>query len=140
MFCSTTPRFPGRRETTTRAIPPDRCTAALLRAIVVCVLVVVGVAATFGVAVGEPLTATSAQDPAAGEASLALDRPAPRLIVRAESLLANGGHTATLEAMNPVRTLQKEPDLVLQGDFDSRYAQVAYTAGRTETAICRAAW
>ena len=62
-------------------MPPDRPTAAALPlALVVCVLVVAGVAATPGIAVGKPLTATAPQNPAAGEAALALDRPTRRLI------------------------------------------------------------
>ena len=62
-------------------MPSDRPTAvALPLALVVCVLVIAGVAAPPGIAVGEPLTITAPQDPAAGEAALALDRPSRRLI------------------------------------------------------------
>ena len=57
-----------------------RCTLTLPLAAVVCVLVVTGVAATPGVAAGESLAATVAQDPSAAEASLALDRSTRRLI------------------------------------------------------------
>ena len=257
-------------------MPSDRPNAvALPLALVVCVLLIVGVAATPRVAVGEPPTVTAPQDPAAGEAALALDRPTRRLIqqelrnegfdpgtpdglfgprsraairdwqqsrgasptgylsgaeaellrtaaapppaapealpplevvpavaptassaaaapasaptetdpsppspatvaaeevdpqnaaatnirpgtrvsgrdatvqlppeilvdrhlVRAERLLAAGDPDAALEAMNAVRALREEHDLVLQNDFDFRYAQVAYAAGQTDTAI-----
>ena len=57
-----------------------RCTLTLPLAAVVCVLVVTGVAATPGVAAGESLAATVAQDSSAVEASLALDRSTRRLI------------------------------------------------------------
>ena len=58
-----------------------------------------------------------------------------RHLVRAERLLAAGDPTAALEAMNEILALQEEHDLVLQDGFDLEYAQVAYAAGRTETAI-----
>ena len=62
-------------------MPSDRPTAAALPlALVVCVLVVAGLPATPSVAVGDPLTVTTPQDPAADEAPLALDRPTRRLI------------------------------------------------------------
>ena len=61
-----------------------------------------------------------------------------RHLVRAERLLANGDADAALEAMNEVLALQKEHDLVLPDAFDFEYAQVAYAAGRTETAIASA--
>ncbi len=62
-------------------MPSDRPTAAALPlALAVCVLVVAGVAATPGIAVGQPLTVTAPQDPGVGEAALALDRPTRRLI------------------------------------------------------------
>ena len=58
-----------------------RRTVTLPLAFVVCVLVATGVVASPGVAVGESLTViTAPQDPAAGEASLALDRPTRGLI------------------------------------------------------------
>ncbi len=63
--------------------------AAMPLALVVCVLVVAGVAATPGATAGEPLTATAPQGPAAGEATLALDRPARRLIQQG---LRNAGY------------------------------------------------
>ena len=53
-----------------------------------CVLVAAGVAATPGAAVGEPLTVAALQNPAAGEAVLALDRPTRRLI---QQVLRNQG-------------------------------------------------
>ncbi len=58
-----------------------------------------------------------------------------RHLVRAERLLAAGDPTAALEAMNEILALQEEHDLVLLDGFDFEYAQVAYAAGRTETAI-----
>ena len=58
-----------------------------------------------------------------------------RHLLRAERLLADGNPAAALEAMNEILALQVEHDLVLQDDFNFQYAQVAYEAGRTETAI-----
>ena len=57
-----------------------RRTVTLPLAFVVCVLVVAGVAATPGVAVGESLAAAAPQDASGVEASLALDRSTRRLI------------------------------------------------------------
>ena len=61
-----------------------------------------------------------------------------RHLVRAERLLASGDPDAALEAMNEILALQEEHDLLLQDGFDFEYAQVAYAAGRTETAIASA--
>ena len=64
-------------------MPSDRRTATLplaTLALVGCVLVVAGVTATPGVAVGESLAATAPQHPAAVEASLDLDRSTRQLI------------------------------------------------------------
>ena len=61
-----------------------------------------------------------------------------RHLVRAERLLASGDPDAALEAMNEILALQEEHDLVLQDGFDFQYAQVAYAAGRTQTAIASA--
>ena len=58
-----------------------------------------------------------------------------RHLLRAERLLAAGDPAGALEAMNEILALQDEHDLVLPDDFDFQYAQVAYAAGRTETAI-----
>ena len=58
-----------------------------------------------------------------------------RHLVRVERLLADGDPAAALEAMNEVLALQQEYDLVLQDGFRFQYAQVAYSAGRTETTI-----
>ena len=58
-----------------------------------------------------------------------------RHLVRANRLLGDGDPVAALEAMTEVLALQEEHDLVLQDDFNFQYAQVAYAAGRTETAI-----
>ena len=61
-----------------------------------------------------------------------------RHLLRAERLLAAGDPADALEAMNEILALQEEHDLVLQDRFDFEYAQVAYAAGRTETAIASA--
>ena len=58
-----------------------------------------------------------------------------RHLLRAERLLAAGDLAAALAAMNEVLALRRDHDLVLQDDFDFEHAQVAYAAGRTETAI-----
>ena len=58
-----------------------------------------------------------------------------RHLVRAERLLGDGDPVAALEAMTEILALQEEHDLVLQDDFNFQYAQVAYAAGRPETAI-----
>ena len=58
-----------------------------------------------------------------------------RHLLRADRLLAGGGVAGALEEMNAVLALQEEHDLLLQDGFDFEYAQVAYAAGRTETAI-----
>ena len=58
-----------------------------------------------------------------------------RHLLRAERLLAGGDPAGALEAMNDILALREEHDLVLQDDFNFQYAQVAYAAGRTETAI-----
>ena len=56
-------------------------------------------------------------------------------MVRAERLLAAGDPGAALEVMNEIHVLQEEHDLVLGDDFHFTYAQVAFAAGQTETAI-----
>ena len=61
-----------------------------------------------------------------------------RHLLRAERLLAAGDPAAALEAMNEILALPEEHDLELQDGFDFAYAQVAYAAGRTETAIASA--
>ena len=61
-----------------------------------------------------------------------------RHLLRAERLLAAGDPAAALEAMNEVLGLQQEHGLLLENGFDFEYAQVAYAAGRTETAIASA--
>ena len=58
-----------------------------------------------------------------------------RHLLRAERLLAEGNPADALEEMNEILALQAEHDLVLQDGFHFEYAQVAYAAGRTETAI-----
>ena len=61
-----------------------------------------------------------------------------RHLLRADRLLAGGDPADALEAMNEVLALQEEHELALQDGFDFEYAQVAYAAGRTETAIAAA--
>ena len=73
-----------------------------------------------------------------GTAQLPPEILVDRHLVRAERLLAAGDPAAALEAMNEILALQEEHDLVLQDGFDFDYAQVAYAAGRTETAITSA--
>ncbi len=72
---------------------------------------------------------------AAGTARLPPEILVDRHLVRAERLLADDDPAAALEAMNEVLALQGEHDLVLQVDFNFQHAQVAYAAGRTDTAI-----
>ena len=76
--------------------------------------------------------------PAHGTVQLPPEIVVDRHLVRAERFLAAGDPAAALEAMNDVLALQEEHDLVLQDGFDFEYAQVAYAAGRTETAIASA--
>ena len=76
--------------------------------------------------------------PADGTVQLPPEILVDRHLVRAERLLASGDPDAALEAMNEILALQEEHDLVLQDGFDFEYAQVAYAAGRTETAIASA--
>ncbi len=73
--------------------------------------------------------------PATGTIQLPPEILIDRHLVRAERLLRDGDPVAALEAMNEVLALQQEHDLVLQDAFNFEYAQVAYAAGRTETAI-----
>ena len=70
-----------------------------------------------------------------GNAQLPPEILLDRHLLRAERLLADGEPAAALEAMNEVLALQEEHDLVLEDDFDFRYAQVAHAAGRIQTAI-----
>ena len=58
-----------------------------------------------------------------------------RHLVRMERLLAADDPEAALEVMNEILALQEEHDLVLENDFHFRYAEVAFAAGRTETAV-----
>ena len=86
-------------------------------------LSVVAVAATNGTAAGTGIVQLPPE--------ILLDRH----LLRAERLLATDDPAGALEAMNEVLALQEEHDLLLPADFNFRYAQVAYAAGRTETAI-----
>ena len=58
-----------------------------------------------------------------------------RHLVRVERLLAADDPVAALETMNEILTLQDEHDVVLEDGFRFQYAQVAFAAGRTESAI-----
>ena len=58
-----------------------------------------------------------------------------RHLVRAERLLADADPAAALEAMNEILALQEKHDLVLGADFGFQYAQIAFGAGQTGTAI-----
>ena len=61
-----------------------------------------------------------------------------RHLLRAERLLSAGDPAAALEEMTEILALQEEHDLVSEDGFAFEYAQVAYAAGRTETAIASA--
>ena len=78
---------------------------------------------------------TSRPAPGSGNAQLPPNILVDRHLVRAERLLADGDPTAALQAMNEFLALHEEHDVVLADDFDFQYAQVAFAAGRTETAI-----
>ena len=58
-----------------------------------------------------------------------------RHLLRAERLLADGDSAAALQQMSEVFTLQDEHDFELPDGFHFQYAQLAYAAGLTETAI-----
>ena len=58
-----------------------------------------------------------------------------RHLFRVERLLAADDPAGALDEMNEVFALQEEHDLVLPDGFNFQYAQVAYAAGRTETAV-----
>ena len=81
------------------------------------------------------LRAGTAASAAPANAQLPPEIMVDRHLLRAERLLAADDPAGALDAMNEILTLQEEHDLLLQGDFDFQYAQVAYAAGRTETAI-----
>ncbi|MYN67734.1 MAG: SUMF1/EgtB/PvdO family nonheme iron enzyme [Acidobacteria bacterium] len=72
---------------------------------------------------------------ATGNAQLPPEIMADRHLVRAERLLAAEEPEAALEVMNEVLALEREHGLALANDFRFRYAQMAFAAGRTETAI-----
>ena len=78
---------------------------------------------------GETLT------PAPAATQLPPEIQVDRHLLRVERLLAADDPAGALEAMHEILALQEEHDLVLQDDFNFQYAQVAYAAGRTETAI-----
>ena len=58
-----------------------------------------------------------------------------RQLLRAERLLAAGDPVDAFDAMNEALVLLQEHDLMLPDAFNFEYAQVAYAAGRTQTAI-----
>ena len=58
-----------------------------------------------------------------------------RHFVRAKRLLSEDKPWAALAEMDKIITLQKEHVLTLPEEFHFKYAQVAFAAGRTETAI-----
>ena len=73
-----------------------------------------------------------------GTVQLPLEILIDRYLLRAERLFAADDPAGALEAMHQILALQDdqdEHDLVLQDDFNFLYAQVAYAAGRTETAV-----
>ena len=70
-----------------------------------------------------------------GNAQLPPEIMVDRHLLRAERLLAADDPAAAHEALNEILALQEEHDLVLPDDFNFQYAEVAYAAGRTETAI-----
>ena len=72
---------------------------------------------------------------ATGNAQLPPEIMADRHLVRAERLLADREPEAALEVMNEVLALEREHGLALANDFRFRYAQMAFAADRTETAI-----
>ena len=73
--------------------------------------------------------------PGTGTVQLPPEILVDRHLLRAERLLAEGNPADALKEMNEILALQAEHDLVLQVGFHFEYAQVAYAAGRTETAI-----
>ena len=73
--------------------------------------------------------------PGSGTALLPPDILVDRHLVRAERLLADGDLAAALQAMNEVLALHEEHDVELANDFDFQHAQVAFAAGRTQTAV-----
>ena len=58
-----------------------------------------------------------------------------RHLVRAERLLAGEDFGAALAEMDAIIALQEKHDLELPDEFDFKYAEVAFAAGRTEAAI-----
>ena len=81
------------------------------------------------------LRAGTAASAAPANAQLPPEIMVDRHLLRAERLLAADDPAGALQAMNEILVLQEEHDLRLPDDFDFQYAQVAYEAGRTETAI-----
>ena len=77
-------------------------------------------------------------DPRSAPAARNLELPpeilVDRHLIRAERLLA-ADPAAALEAMNQILTLRDEHGLVLEDAFRFQYAEAAFAAGRTETAI-----
>ena len=85
-----------------------------------------------------PQTNTQQPTPAAlgdGTVQLPPEILVDRHLVRAERLLADDDPAAALEAMSEILALQEKHDLVLGDDFRFQYAQIAFGAGQTGTAI-----
>ena len=77
----------------------------------------------------------AASQAGSGTAQLPPEIRLDRHLVRAERLLADGNPAAALAALDDAVALQEEHDLVLPDGFAFEYAQVAYDAARTDTAI-----
>ena len=103
--------------------------AMLTLGVVLSVSVAVAAASRAGV---QQETAATAR--AAGTAQLPPEILVDRHRLRAERLL-DDDPAAALEAMNEILALRDEHDLVLADGFRFQYAQAAFAAGRTESAI-----
>ena len=68
-------------------------------------------------------------------AQLPPDIMVDRHLVRAERLLAGEDFGAALAEMDAIIALQEKHDLALPDEFDFKYAEVAFAAGRTGAAI-----
>ena len=81
------------------------------------------------------LRAAAAASAAPANAQLPPEIMVDRHLLRAERLLAADDPAGALDAMNEILALKEQHEVLLPDDFDFQYAQVAYAAGRTETAI-----
>lgn len=73
--------------------------------------------------------------PAPANAQLPPEILVDRHLVRVERLLGGDDAATAFEVMEEILSLQEAHDLVLPNDFHLRYAQVAFAAGQTRTAI-----